>query len=145
MRFSWSTNLLMSLSLWDFNVHHKDWLTYSAGTDRPGELCYTFSVANNITQIVNFNTRIPDCDSHRPAHLDLFISFDASICSTMGFPPLDNSDHVVVSFSVDFPSNLQRDAPFHCIAYDHCHADWDSLRDHLRDVPREDIFKLRYL
>ena len=24
----------------DLNVHHKDWLTYSGGTDRPGELCY---------------------------------------------------------------------------------------------------------
>ena len=22
----------------DFNVYHKDWLTYSAGTDSPGEL-----------------------------------------------------------------------------------------------------------
>ena len=22
------------------NVHHKDWLTYSDGTDRTGELCY---------------------------------------------------------------------------------------------------------
>ena len=27
----------------DFNVHHKDWLTYSGGTDRPGEFCYNFS------------------------------------------------------------------------------------------------------
>ena len=26
----------------DFNVHHKDWLIYSGGTDRPGELCYNF-------------------------------------------------------------------------------------------------------
>ena len=26
----------------DFNVHHKDWLTYSGGTDRSGELCYNF-------------------------------------------------------------------------------------------------------
>ena len=26
----------------DFNVHHKDWLTYSGGTDRLGELWYTF-------------------------------------------------------------------------------------------------------
>ena len=25
-----------------FNAHHKDWLTYSGGTDRPGELCYNF-------------------------------------------------------------------------------------------------------
>ena len=22
----------------DFNVHHIDWITYSGGTDRPGEL-----------------------------------------------------------------------------------------------------------
>ena len=26
----------------DFNIHHKDWLTYSGGNDRPGELCYNF-------------------------------------------------------------------------------------------------------
>ena len=71
----------------DFNVHHKEWLTYSGGTDRPGELCYNFSISNNLTQIVNFPTRIPDCDSPSPALLDLFISSDASICSIMAFPP----------------------------------------------------------
>ena len=38
----------------------------------------------------------------------------------MAFPPLINSDHVVVSVSIDFPSNSH----------------------HLRDVPWEDIFKL---
>ena len=63
----------------DFNVHHKDWLTYSGGTDRPGELCYNFSISNDLTQIVNFPTWIPDCDSHGPALLDLFLSSDASI------------------------------------------------------------------
>ena len=89
----------------DFNVHHKDWLTYSGGTDSPGELCYNFSISNDLTQIVNFTTRIPDCDSHSPALLDLFISSDASICSTMAFPPLGNSDHIVVSVSIDFPVN----------------------------------------
>ena len=50
--------------------------------------------------------------------------------------------YVVVSVSIDFPSNLQRDALFHHIAYDRSHADWDSLRDHLRKAPREDIVKL---
>ena len=74
--------------------------------------------------------------------LDLFISSDASICSTMAFPPLGNSDHVLVSISIDFPSNSQWDAPFHCIAYDYSRADWDGLCDHLRDVPWEDIFEL---
>ena len=60
----------------DFNVHHKDWLTYSGGTDRPGELCYNFSISNDLTQMVNFPTQIPDCDSHSLALLDLFISSD---------------------------------------------------------------------
>ena len=36
----------------DFNAHHKDWLTYSGGTDRPGELCYNFSISNDLTQIL---------------------------------------------------------------------------------------------
>ena len=57
----------------DFNVHHKDWLTYSGGTDRPGELCYNFSISNDLTQMVNFPTWIPDCDSHSPALLDFFL------------------------------------------------------------------------
>ena len=54
----------------DFNIHHNDWLTYSGGTDRPGELCYNFSISNDLTQIVNFPTCIPDCNSHTPALLD---------------------------------------------------------------------------
>ena len=92
--------------------------------------------------MVNYPTRIPDYDSHSPALMDLFFSSDASICSTMAFPPLRNSDHVVVSVSIDFPSDSRQDAPFHHIAYDFSRADWDGLRDHLRDVTWEDIFKL---
>ena len=62
----------------------------------------------------------------------------ASICSTMAFPPLWNTDHAVASVSIDFPSNSH----FHCIAYYYSCADWDGLPDdHLRDVPWEDIFK----
>ena len=65
-----------------------------------------------------------------------------AVCSAMAFPPLENSDHVVVSVSIDFSSDSKRDAPFHHIAYDYSRADWDSLHDHLRDAPWEDIFKL---
>ena len=36
----------------------------------------------------------------------------------------------------------QQDAPFPHIAYDYSRADWDGLRDHLRDASWEDIFKL---
>ena len=102
MRFSRSTNLLMTLSM-ETLIHHKDWLTYSGGTDQPGELRYNFSISNDLTQMVHFPTRIPDCDSNSPAHLDLFLSSDACICSTMAFPPLGNSGHV--SVSIEFPSN----------------------------------------
>ena len=41
-----------------------------------------------------------------------------------------------------FPLTFQQDASFHSIAYDYSLADWDGLRDHLRDVSWEDIFKL---
>ena len=60
----------------------------------------------------------------------------------MGFPPLGNSDHVVVTVSIDFPSNSQQCAPFHCIAFDYSRADWDSLFDQFRDIPWNGIFKL---
>ena len=64
----------------DFNVHHKDWLTYSDGTDRPGELCYNLSISNDPTQMVKFPSPIFEFDSHSPALLDLFISLSAIIC-----------------------------------------------------------------
>ena len=60
----------------------------------------------------------------------------------MAFTPLGNSDHVVVSVSIDFPINSKQDATFHCLAYDYSCADWDVFCDHLRDVLREFVFKL---
>ena len=60
----------------------------------------------------------------------------------MALPPLGNSDYVVVSVSIDFLSNSKRDAPSYRIAYDYSCADWDSLHDHSRDIPWEDILKL---
>ena len=60
----------------------------------------------------------------------------------MAFPSLGNSDHVVVSVSIDFPRNSKQDIPFHRVAYDYSRADWDGLRDHLGDVPWKDICKL---
>ena len=126
----------------DFNIHHKDCLTLSVGTERSGELCYNFSISDDFNQIVNCLTRILDCDSHSPALLDFFLSSDASICSTMAFSPLGNSDHVVILVYIDLPSNSQWDGPFHCITYHYSCANWNSLHDHLRDVRWEDIFKL---
>ena len=62
----------------NFNIHHEDWLTYSSGTDRSGELSYNFSISNDLTQMVNFPTHIPDYDSHSLTLLDLFLSSNAN-------------------------------------------------------------------
>ena len=51
----------------DFNVYHKDWLIYSGETDGLGEDYYNFSIPNNLTQLVNFPSGAPDCDSLSPA------------------------------------------------------------------------------
>ena len=49
----------------DFGDHHKDWLTYSGGTDRPGDrpgiIFQTTLTQTILTQMVNFPTQTPDC------------------------------------------------------------------------------------
>ena len=99
-------------------------------------------ISNDLTQIVNFPTEIPDCDSHSPALLDLFVSSEASICSTMAFLRLKNLDCVVVSVSIVSPMNSKQDTPFYHVTYKYSCTDWDGLCDHLSDLPWEDIFKL---
>ena len=73
----------------DFRVHHKDWLTSSGRTGRPGELCHNFSISNDLTQMANCTTWISNCDSHSLALLDLNLLFssNASICCCT-FPSL---------------------------------------------------------
>ena len=58
---------------------------------------------------------LTDCDCPSPTLLDFFLSSGTSTCSTMDLPPLGNSDHVIVSVSIDFPSNSKQDALFHGI------------------------------
>ena len=73
--------------------------------------------------------------------MDLFLSSDTSICSTKAFSLFGNSDHVIISVSIGFPSNAKWDAPFHFINYDYSHADGYGLRDHWRDIPCENVCK----
>ena len=91
--------------------------------------------------MVNFPTWISDFDSDTAALLSFFLSSDTSICSTMAFLPFENSDHLIISFSVDCSLNSNWDAALHCKAYDYSPADWDGFCDNLRDVPWEDVFK----
>ena len=70
----------------DFHVHHKDWLTYSGGTDRLVNSVIIFlshmTLLRWLTILLGSLT-----DSHSPALLDLILYTDASICSALAFPP----------------------------------------------------------
>ena len=73
MRLSRSTHLLMFLSL--------ETLTSIIRTGLPIlveliDLVNSVIISNDLTQMVNFPTWIPDCNSHSPTLLDLFISPD---------------------------------------------------------------------
>ena len=63
---------------------------------------------------------------------------DLGVCET-GYRVLSLTEN---QFSFIFFQTQKRDALFQRIACDYSRADCDSLRDHLRQVPWEDIFEL---
>ena len=69
--------------------------------------------------MVKFYSQNFDCDAQSPALLDLFSSFDPRTCFKVACPSLRDSDHVVISVSVGFPSNSRNHTLFHCVAYDY--------------------------
>ena len=93
------------------------------------------SALYHLTKMDCCPARFPDCYSHSPTFLDLFLSFNLVFFLQL------LSAHweiwiVIVSVSIDFPSNPKVDALFYCTAYDYSRADWDDLCDHLRNFHR---------
>ena len=103
MRFSWSTHLLMCLSLETLTSTTKTHLPILAELIDIVSSVIVFLSQTTLLKWLAFLLRYQTMILS-PALLDSFISSDASICSIMAFPPLGNSDHVVVSVSFDFPS-----------------------------------------
>ena len=97
----------------DFNAHNTDWLIHSHTTDAAGISCHDFALSQDLTQIVDFPTRIPDRDDHQPYLLDLFICSNPEKCSASAHPPLGNSDHLVVCVDVELMVNSTNEHPYH--------------------------------
>ena len=133
MRFSQSTHLLIFLSLENLTAIARTGLPILVELINLVNSVIIFLSQTTLLRWLTFPLGSLTVTLNSPALLDLFISSDASICST-------NSDHVVASVSIVFPSYPQQDALFHHIAYGYSCTDWDSLCDHLRDVPWEGIF-----
>ena len=125
----------------DFNVHHKDWLTYSGGTDRLVNYVIIFLSQMTLSRWLTFLLASQTvilmvllCSNFLLLMLQFVLRWFSLHWEILIY--------VVVSMSIEFTLNSQQDAPFHHIAYDYSRADWDGLHDHLRDVPWKDIFKL---
>ena len=50
----------------DFNAHDTEWLCHTHTADVAGLFCQEFAMAQDLTQIVDFPTRIPGCDDNQP-------------------------------------------------------------------------------
>ena len=101
-----------------------------------------FSIAQDLTQMVDFITRIPDRRDQLPATLDLFLSSDPSICNFSSSSPLGSSDHVLISIKVSLNSACVKDPPIHRTLFSYENCGWDAFRDFLRDVPWDNVFEL---
>jgi len=86
----------------DFNAHNIPWLQYSNRTDAVGLYVETFAVLNDLSQLVDKPTRIPDNEEHDPHLLDLFLTSDPDKYSVAVNAPLGGSDHCLVSTSFRF-------------------------------------------
>ena len=121
----------------DINVHYKDWLTYSGGTDGSVELCYNFPSQMTLLRWIVFLVR------SMTVTLAVLLFLICLFLLMLVFVLQRLSLHweiQIMLFSLTFHQS-PKDAPFHGIAYGNFCADWDSLCDNLRDVPWEDIFK----
>ena len=103
------------------NAHHRNWLNSSNGSD------IIFLSQMPLLRWLTFLLGYLDCDCHSSGLLDVCFSSNPSICATVTFPPLGNFDHVVVSVSIDFPSNSKGDAPYHRTANDYSCVDCDGF------------------
>ena len=124
----------------DFNIYHKDWLTYSGVADRPGEVCYNFSFSDDLTEMVNFPTWIPNCDSHSPALLDFFLLMLVFVLQWLSL-----FWEILVMLLSQFPLNfhhVHNGIPVFMALPMTILVLIGTLLDHLRDAPWKDIFKL---
>ena len=77
----------------------KTQLIYFGGADSPVEPCHKFSTLRWLTLLI----RSLNVTLRNLLFGIYFVSSEPGICSTIAFPPLGNSDYVVVLVSNDFP------------------------------------------
>ncbi|KAL7643214.1 UNVERIFIED_CONTAM: hypothetical protein RMT77_006505 [Armadillidium vulgare] len=126
--------------LGDFNVHHRQWLS-SSSHDTAGERAFHFAIQNDLEQLVQLPTRIPDRLGDEPNILDLFLTSNPSPYTVKLFPPLGSSDHLLISVSSSISSSLPQERPLSTERKRLWHfgaASWSDLRSYFFDLPWND-------
>ncbi|XP_050715769.1 uncharacterized protein LOC126998326 [Eriocheir sinensis] len=120
-----------------FNVHHQLWLS-SSFTDQPGEQAYNFALLNDLEQLVQHHTSIPDRLGDRPNILDLFLTSNPSTYSVKLFSPLGFSDHNLISVSCPIAPVHPLDPPKRRCFWHFASAGRDDLGMYFSDFPWND-------
>ena len=95
-----------------------------SGSVIPIPLMLQVCFVQDLTQIVDFPTRVPDRDDHQPYLLDLFLCSNPDSCTVASH--LGESDHIVVSVGVKFVVKSTNEHPYRRIVYSYSKADWDG-------------------
>ncbi len=118
--------------LGDFSVHHQLWLS-SSFTDQPGEQAYSFAFTNDLEQLVQHLTRIPNCLGDRLNILDFFPTSNPSVYSVHLYYPLGSCDHNLISVFCPV-APVQPQAPPRRRCFWHCASlRCDDLRMYFSD------------
>ncbi|XP_050709244.1 uncharacterized protein LOC126994048 [Eriocheir sinensis] len=123
--------------LGDSNAHHQLWLS-SSSTDQSGEQAYNFAVLNDLEQLVQHPTRIPDHLGDRPNILDLFFTSNSSAYSVKVCSPLGSSYHNLIYLSCPIAPVHPLDSPKKRCFYHLASVRWDDLRVYFSDFPWND-------
>ena len=102
-----------------FKIHHKDRLSDFGVNDKPG------AISNDLTQTLTFLLGSLIVTPQSGSFRFLSFSWHTSNCLIVAFPPLRNSDHVIVWVSIEFPSNSKVDVPYPCPVYVYSDARWE--------------------
>ena len=123
--------------LGDFNVHHQLWLS-SPFTDQPGEHAFNFAILNDLEQLVQLPTRVPDRLGDTPNILDLFLTTNPSAYTVKLFSPLGSSDHNLISATCPIAPIPPQDPPARRCLWHYNSARWEDLRRYYSDFPWND-------
>ena len=113
----------------DFNIHHKDWLTYSGGTDRPSKLLW-ISISNDLTQMVSFLL-----GSLNVTLIVLLISIYFFLLTLIfilqRLSLLEIFIILLSQFPLPFFFKVKTEWTILSLSYDYSRTDWDGVYDHL--------------